>query len=331
MKISSILSALGVTTAIGLTAMAVGCAPIKKGEYTEGAEYIACDDGFRKILKQEIEVFEYQYPKAFILPSYMSENECIDSLKAGKCNLIIVTRELNEAERENIKKEQKRVVRQKCIAVDAVAIIVNKDNPVGLLTLNEIRDILMGKITTWRQLAVNDTSKIKIVFDNEGSSTVNYMREKFLPKGMTLSQNPNTFAQKDNEDVFEVVKRDKNVLGIISVSWLGENLESTKMPVDKKLKDLENYNDTIDVRFTDAIKVLKVRDNEDPVGYLPYQAYINSGQYPLFRKVYAISTASNSTLAHSFYAFLTGAVGQKIIALTGIMPYNVQPRVVQIQ
>ena len=69
-----------------------------------------------------------------------------------------------------------------------MALIVNKDNPVGLLTLNEIRDILMGKITTWRQLAVNDTSKIKIVFDNEGSSTVNYMREKFLPKGMTLSE-----------------------------------------------------------------------------------------------------------------------------------------------
>lgn len=331
MKTHRILSAFGIVVSFTALLIAGACTPIKKGEYAEGAEYVCCDDGFRKILGQEIEVFEYQYPKSFILPRYMSENDCIDSLKAGKCQLIIVTRELSDAERDNIKKDQKRVVRQKCIAVDAVALIVNKENPVGMLTLPEIRDIMLGKINTWQQLAVSDTSKIKIVFDNESGSTVNYMRQKFLPKGMTLSQNPNTFAQKNNQEVFEAVKRDKNVLGIISVSWLGENLEATKMPVDKRLQDLENYNDTIDVRFTEAIKVLKVRNNEDPVGYMPYQAYISSGQYPLFRKVYAISTASNSTVAHSFYAFLTGSIGQKIIALTGIMPYNVKPRVVQIQ
>ena len=307
------------------------CSPIKKGEYATGTEYIGCDDGFRKIMEEEIEVFEYQYPKSLILPSYMSENDCIDSLKAGKCQLIVVTRELTEAERTNIKKDLRRVVRQKCIAVDAVALIVNKDNPVGLLTMNEIRDILMGKITHWQQLAVPDTSKIKIVFDNEGSSTVSYMREKFLPEGMTLSQNPNTFAQKNNQQVFDAVQQDKNVLGIISVSWLGENLQATKMPMNKRLEDLQNETDTIDVRFTEAIKVLKVCANDNPVGYQPYQAYINSGEYPLFRKVYAISTGSNHSLVHSFYSFLTGFVGQKIISQTGIMPYNVQPRIVSVK
>lgn len=326
-----ILTASLVLLSLAALVISASCTPIKKGEYAKGTEYVGCDDGFRKIMEEEIDVFEYQYPEAFILPSYMSENACIDSLKAGKCQLIIITRELTKPEVENIKKDLKRVVRQKCIAVDAVALIVNKDNPVGLLTMNEIRDILMGKITSWQQLAVPDTSKIKIVFDNEGSSTVNYMREKFLPKGMTLSQNPNTFAQKNNQQVFEAVQKDPNVLGIISVSWLGENLKATQMPMEKRLEDLKNPNDTIDVRFSEAIKVLKVRgSNEDPVGYQPYQAYINSGEYPLYRKVFAVSTASNSTLAHSFYAFLTGFVGQKIISQTGIMPYNVQPRVVQV-
>lgn len=323
--------ALALVTLLCLASAMTSCAPIKKGEYAKGTEYVGCDDGFRKILEEEIEVFEYQYPDAFILPRYMSENECIDSLKAGKCQLIIVTRELTRPEIDNIKSSQRRVVRQKCIAVDAVALIVNKDNPVGLLTMKEIGEILTGKINRWQQLAVPDTSKIKIVFDNEGSSTVSYMRGKFLPEGMTLSQNPNTFAQKNNQQVFEAVQKDKDVLGIISVSWLGDNLTATKMPMDKRLEDLKNENDTIDVRFTEAIKVLKVRGGDDPVGYQPYQAYINSGEYPLFRKVYAISTGSNSTLVHSFYSFLTGFVGQKIISQTGIMPFNVQPRVVQIR
>lgn len=331
MSIKKIKYSLSLLIGLTILVLTSSCTPIKKGEYAKGTEYVGCDDGFRRIMQEEIEVFEYQYPDAFILPSYMSENDCIDSLKAGKCQLIIVTRQLSKEEVGNIKKNLKRVVRQKCIAVDAVALIVNKDNPVGLLTINEIRDILTGKISNWQQLAVADTSKIKIVFDNEGSSTVSYMREKFLPKGMTLSQNPNTFAQKNNEEVLEAVRRNKNMLGIISVSWLGDSLQGTKLPMDRRLAELENTNDTIDVKFTEAIKVLKVRGTEEPMGYLPYQAYINSGEYPLFRKVYAISTGSNSTLVHSFYSFLTGYVGQKIISQTGIMPYNVTPRVVQIR
>ncbi len=307
------------------------CTPTKKGEYAKGSTTICVDDGFKKMIDEEIEVFEYQYPESFILPLFMSENAAIDSLKADKTQLIIVTRELTKPEIENLKSEHKRVVRQNCIAVDAVALIVNKDNPLGLLTMNEIRDILTGKISTWSQLAVPDTSRIKIVFDNAGSSTVNYMREKFLAPGQNISSNPNAYAQKNNQQVFEVVKRNKNALGIISVSWLGDNLQATKMPKEQRLEQLKNENDTLKIEFTDVIKVLKVRTMDSPEGYKPYQVYINSGEYPLFRKVYAISTGSSHDIVHSFYSFITGFIGQKIISQTGIMPYHVSPRVVSLK
>ena len=44
-----------------------------------------------------------------------------------------------------------------------------------------------------------------------------------------------------------------------------------------------------------------------------------------------INTAPNSTVLHSFYMFVSGFIGQKIISLTGIMPYKVSPRVVEVQ
>ncbi|MDE5674657.1 MAG: hypothetical protein K2I44_04860, partial [Muribaculaceae bacterium] len=59
--------------------------------------------------------------------------------------------------------------------------------------------------------------------------------------------------------------------------------------------------------------------------------YIYSGDYPLVRKVFMISTASNSTVLHSFYVFMTGFVGQKIITKTGILPYHMNPRVVEVK
>lgn len=323
---------IGLLLTSALVALSLAsCGEIKRGEYAKGSAFIVCDDGFRNILQEEIEVFEYQYLESFIIPVYVSEQQAIDTLLAGKAPLAITTRELTKEEIRYLKDKHRKITRQNCIAVDAVAIIVNKDNPVDLLTMNEIGDILTGKISRWTQLAVPDTSKIRIVFDNPGGSTVSYMREKFLPEGAMISDNPNAYAQKSNQDVFDLVKTDKNALGIISVSWLGSELNNTKMPVKERLNDLQAENDTVAVEFTDAIKVLKVRSGDDPIGYKPYQAYINDGRYPLFRKVYVICTGSNSTVSHSFFAFLTGFVGQKIISRTGIMPYNVQPRVVQLR
>lgn len=315
----------------------VSCAKVKRGEYAKGSATIFCDDGFKNVLDEEISVFEYSYPQSSIIPFYVSEQDAIDTLLADGTQAIIVTQELTKEQKDYIRKKNKRVVKTHCIAVDAVALITNKGNRVNSLSMDEIKDILNGKITKWSQLAGNDTTSIKIVFDNPGSSTISYMKEKFLPEGKKISDNPNAFAQKDNAQVFDVVKNDPNALGIISVSWLGDELElAKKVPVEERYSGYENHNDTVATNLTTEVNVVKVSNpteanNFDPVGYKPYQVYINSGEYPLFRKVYMISTASNSTVINSFYTFVTGFVGQKIISKTGILPYHMNPRVVELK
>lgn len=314
-----------------------GCGKVKRGEYAKGTATIFCDDGFKRILDEEIEVFEFSYPGSSIIPFFVSEQEALDTFMADGTQAIIVTKGLTKEQKDYLKKKFKRVVRSHCIAVDAVALITNKDNPVQALSMTEIGDILNGKITSWTQLAANDTSNIKIVFDNAGSSAVSYMREKFMPAGAKISDNPNAFAQNNNAAVFDVVKKDKSALGIISVSWLGDDLSLAKdVPVDKRYEDYQNETDTIATNLTTEVNVLKVsnpteKNDFDPTAYKPYQVYINSGEYPLFRKVYMISTASNSTVLYSFYTFVTGFAGQKIISRTGILPYNVSARVVQLK
>lgn len=334
MKASKItLCLLSVLVGLGV----LSCTPVKRGEYASGSATLFCDEGFRNILDEEIEVFEYSYPQASIVPFYVSEQEALDTLLADQTQAIIITHELTPEQREFMKKTYKRVVRQNCIAVDAVALIANKNNPVSALSVDDIAAIMQGKITRWSQLAGNDTTAIKIVFDNAGSSTVSYMRERFLPGDARLSDNPNAYAQKSNAEVFDVVKKDPDALGIISVSWLGDDLSAARnIPMDKRVADYQNETDTVASQLTSEVNIIKVSnptaDNDfDPVAYKPYQAYIATGQYPLFRKVYMISTASNSTVLHSFYTFMTGFVGQKIITLTGILPYHMNPRVVQLK
>lgn len=335
MKRRSIFKAM--TAGLIIASLAGGCSPIKRGEYASGSATMYCDDGFRNILEEEVEVFEYQYPESAIIPFYVDEQTAMDSLLADRTQLIVATHDLTKDQIQYMKDKYRRIVRQRCIAVDAVALIVNKDNPVSQVTLEDIKGIVQGKISDWDQLAVSDKGKIKLVFDHQGSSTVSYMREKFLGKDGKVSDNPNAFAQKDNAEVFDVVKNDKNALGIISVSWLGSDLSEAKnVPIDKRMEDYAVENDTIATNLTTEVKILKVANPVEEndyslVGYLPYQAYINSGEYPLFRKVYMISTASGSSVLNSFYQFCGGFIGQKIISKTGILPYHMSARVVNLK
>ncbi|MDE6408940.1 MAG: substrate-binding domain-containing protein [Muribaculaceae bacterium] len=327
---------------IGLLSAAVllgaaSCAKVKRGEYAKGSATIFVDDGFRNLVQEEISVFEFSYPESSIIPFFVSEDEAIDTLMSDATQAIIVTKELTKEQREYLKNKYKRVVRSHCIAVDAVALITNKENPVKDLSMEEIGKILNGDITRWTQIAGNDTTAIKIVFDNAGSSTVSYLKEKFLKDGKMISDNPNAFAQKNNAQVFDIVKKDKDALGVISVSWLGDDLEKAKdIPIDKRVEDYQNEADTIVPTMTTEVNIVRVsnpteKNDFDPKPYAPYQVYIHSGQYPLFRKVYMISTASKSTVLNSFYTFVTGFAGQKIIMKTGILPYHTNPRVVELK
>ena len=312
------------------------CTKVKRGEYAKGSATIFVDDGFRNLVQEEISVFEFSYPDSSIIPFFVREDEAIDTLMADATQAIIVTKELTEDQKKFIKDKYKRLVKTHCIAVDAVALITNKENPVKELSMEEIDKILNGEVTRWTQLAGNDTTAIKLVFDNTGSSTVSYLKEKFLKDGKMISDNPNAYAQKNNAQVFDIVKKDKDALGIISVSWLGNDLEKAKdIPINERVEDYKNENDTIVPEMTTEVNIVKVsnpteKNDFDPEAYAPYQVYIHSGQYPLFRKVYMISTATKSTVLNSFYTFVTGFAGQKIIMKTGILPYHTNPRVVEL-
>lgn len=327
------LAGIGIL-AYGLTS----CGEVKRGEYVKGAATIYCDDGFRNILEEEIDVFEYTYPESSIIPTYVSEAEAVDALMGDTTDAIIITHELNKDQIKKIRDEHKKVVKQRCIAVDAVGLIVNKDNQLSEISMEDIGKIMKGEITKWSQLALPDTADIQLVFDNQNSSTVMYMREQFLDNKL-ITDNPNVhvYAQKNNAQVFDVIKKNPHAIGIISVSWLGDSLENAhKVPVKDRLESYENEDEVVAKELTTEVKVLAVQ-NPTPendytlVAYKPYQAYIATGEYPLFRKVYMVTTASSSTLMKSFYDFMTGFVGQKIITKTGILPYQYNPRVVELK
>ena len=291
---------------------------------TSGLATIVCDDSFESIMNQEIDVFEYTTKgNANIIPYYVSEKACIDSLLDFRTKTIVIARDLTEKEKAYLKSE-KKLVRSNRIAVDAIALIVNPGNPVEILSEREIGEILSGEITRWDQIEPSKLGEIQVVFDNEGSSTVQYMRDSLM-NGRKFS--PNVYAQNSNQEVFAQVQQRKSALGIIGVSWISADMRTRDLPREERIKSLERQDTTV-AEFDTSIKVLKVRRDDSIEAYKPYQGYIYDGRYPLYRSIYMITTSVNGSLSHGFYSFVTGTIGQKIIQRTGILPDRVQPRMV---
>lgn len=310
---------------LSLVVLMSSCVGKTKNTTTSGLATVVCDDSFENIMNQEIGVFEYIYPEASIIPYYTNERAALDSLLEFKTKLIVIPRELTAQEKQYIK-DKGRNVRSNKIAVDAIALIVNPDNPVEILSKSEIAEILSGKVTDWNEIGPNKTGKISVVFDHEGSSTVKYMRDSLLNGGLF---GPNVYAQNSNDEVFEAVQKLKGAIGVIGVSWISSDMRSAEISHEQRARSLEK-NDTTITTFDNRVKVLKVRRDDEIEACKPYQAYIYDGSYPLFRSMYMISTAANGSIAHGFYSFVTSFRGQKIIQMTGILPAIVQPRMVNL-
>ena len=277
------------------------------------------------IIQQEIDVFEYTYPNASVIPYYVDAKSAIDSMIDGRTSLIVTAQELTQEQRDYLHSVNRFPPRTQRIAVDAVAVIVNKDNDIDELSVSELRDILTGATPRWKDVFPSKLDTVRVIFDHPGSSIVKYVSDSIM-RGEKFGR---VYSVDSLQQVFTEVERRRNAIGFIGVSWITADLAAPTTDIEQRMAEL-NRNDTAAIDFTSKIKVMKIRRDNDIEAYKPYQAYIYDGSYPLYRSVYVTTTEPNGSLSHGFYSFLTGFVGQKIILNTGVMPARVQPRLVSL-
>ena len=327
MTIKSFIFSLMIVTVVAL--LLPSCNKGKKAATVSGMSKVMCDESFKNVLDDEIEVFEYSYKDASVLARYIDEAAALDSLLNEKVNVIITYRDLTSNQKK-ILKGQGRAYRSRRIAVDGVALIVNNANDIDFLSVNDIADIMTGKSTKWGQVYPTKLKDepIKVVFDKNRSGVLHYMKDKFNGgKDLPIE----FFAQGSSQEVFDIVKKTRNAIGVIGVSWITSDMKSTASTIEEKYAELESGTTSRqETKFTDEIKVLGIRTEDSLKDYKPYQAYIFDGSYPLTREIFAIDASPLGTLDHDFFVFLTGSIGQKIILQTGISPAAVPVRIVNL-
>lgn len=307
------------------------CGPSEKSQHTTGSILMACDASFQNIMEQQVEVFEFKHNPAVVVDSYMDESAAIDSLLSPDNNyrICVAARPLNQKELKYIK-DTRRTPRQQAVAVDAVALIVNPENPIEFLDHDDIAAILTGKITQWDQVGNPDArgmGDIAVVFDGPRSSTVHYMRDSVL-NGAEFGST--VYAQSSPKEVFEKVAKMKNAIGVIGVSWLTSDLNGRAMTGQELNQAVESDSISQMPTFSNEIKVLGVQPKNGINFFYPTQQNIYSGDYPYHRQIYLISTGTPHSVAHSFYVFVTSWVGQKLMLMSGVCPKVITPQFVEL-
>ena len=300
-----------------LAIVAGGCRFFKGDPYrntpTTGITAISTDETFRPIIESELDVFKAIYGYTEFKANYVPEVTAFDQLFNGEVQLIIASRPLNENE-ISIFRQKKIFPRQTKIAVDAIALIVSPKSSDTLISVNQIKDILTGKLKRWDQINPHSTmGEIKAVFDNEKSSIINFLVDSICKGKLEKS---NVFALEYNRDVIEYTSTHPGVLGFVGASWIS------------------NSNDSLHLTFHKKIKVVSVSDNVRPNAensYKPYQAYMVDHIYPLTRDIYMINAEPRNGLVTGFSSFVASDKGQRIILKSGVLPALAPTRVINIR
>lgn len=264
----------------------------------KGSISITVDESFKPVIEQELKVFDSSFPEATIRVQYKPENQCIEDLFKDSARLILTTRDITPQEKQTMLNNGVKV-RSMQVAMDAIAVIVHPGSADSLMTLGQLRSILLGTFTR----------PYTIVFDNQQSGTVRYMMDSLIP-GQKLSSK--SYAVKDNESVIKYVSENEGSLGVVGVSHVYD-------PEDTDVNSVGV--------FRKGIRVVSLMDDSTGRFYEPYQAYIALKKYPLRRSLYFISRESWQGLGTGFINFLCSEPGQLIFSKARLVPLRVQLRI----
>ncbi|CAG5012353.1 hypothetical protein DYBT9275_05159 [Dyadobacter sp. CECT 9275] len=280
---------------------------------TQGEITIAADESLKPLVDELTNGYEGIYPNTHFNVDYKPEQEAILQLLQDSARIIFSTRQLNEKEKEIIRK-QKDTQKFQHIATDGLALVVGKENRDSTITFNEVRGIFEGKIKSWAELkGSNQTGLITLVFDNVNASNLNFVMNKF---GLKDINHLRIIAAGSNERVIESVRSNPLYLGFIGVSWISNGHELRSENLSRGIK----------------VMGISVSDNPKSVAeYIqPFQAGLEFKKYPLHRDVYILSREGYPGLGGGLMTYIARDVGGLIIQKMGLLPTIPYPRELEI-
>jgi len=260
-------------------------------------------DTLNNLMTLWAEAFQKQYPNVKIQIEGKGSSTAPPALISGTAQLGPMSRLMKPEEIDGFEKQYGYKPTPIRVAVDGLAVFVNKDNPLTELTMAQV-DAIFSKtrkggaaedVTTWGQLGLKGAwaaKPISLYGRNSASGTYGYFKEHALYKGDykdTVKEQPGSAA------VVQGITADKFAVGYSGIGYKTSDVKSLKLAA----KDGGEF----------------VSDDAE---------HVYSGKYPLARFLYVyVNKASDKPLdpvAQQFLLFVLSKEGQEIVIKDGYLP-----------
>lgn len=153
---------LALAAALSLTACKGGSTS-SSGESLSGKVSLNGSTSMEKYVTALGEGFKEKYPDMTVETQFTGSSAGLQALIDGQCDIADSSRSLTPA-------EKKKGLVENVVAIDGIAISLNKKNKVNNVTSKQLADIYTGKITNWKQLSGAD-EKIVVIGRESASGT----------------------------------------------------------------------------------------------------------------------------------------------------------------
>ena len=256
-----------------------------------GTIHISVDESFRPVIDEQIKVYESNNPGARIVAHYKPEAECLRDIAVDSIRMIITTRDLMPNEVDFVRSSFKLDPKSMVVAYDAIAVIVNPASADSFFTMQELRHLLTAK----------EPQRLTPVFDGRrATSTVRFIIDSVLD-GQPLG--PHVAAAANSQGVIEHVAKNKNAVGFIGVSWIG------------------NPDDPEQQSSLKTVKMANLESVDKKGAYIkPWRENIYYNRYPMVRDLVYVLKEGHQGLGNAFANFMSGERGQLIFRRAYLRP-----------
>lgn len=136
---------------------------VKAEAALKGTVSLAGSTSMEKLCEAMSESFMESYQDITVTVEYTGSGAGIEALTAGSIDIGNASRGLKDGEKEKGAVEN-------IVAIDGIAVIVDKENTVADLTTEQLADIYTGKVANWSEFGGNDEAIVVIGREN-GSGT----------------------------------------------------------------------------------------------------------------------------------------------------------------
>lgn len=217
--------------------IAAGCSKTETQENTEpeqgaatkqlsGTLTIAGSTSVQPFSEVVAEEFMAKNPEVQVNVQGGGSSQGIEAAISGAADIGSSSRELKDEEKSQLVETR--------IALDGIAIVVHKDNPVGALSREQVKNIYLGNITNWKEVGGSDTA-ITVVSREEGSGTLDAFLSLVMDKEEITDK---AIIQNSTGAVRTAVAGDKNGIGFISLAKVNEEVKA--LDIDGVKATVEN-------------------------------------------------------------------------------------------